>query len=66
MPDGTESDLVDHLRDTHKKGTRGFTDEYLANLHEALHQRKRDPIPEHDHPGFDPIEIPAQRASSEP
>lgn len=58
MPDGTETDLVEHLRLEHQKGTRGFTDEYLASLHDNLHQRKRDPLPEHDHPE---AEIPAQR-----
>jgi hypothetical protein len=65
MPDGSESDLIDHLRDGHKKGTRGFTEEYLANLHVTLHQRKRDPIPEHDHPGTEEIEIPAQPGQAE-
>ena len=50
MSDGTETDLVEHLRLVHQKGTRGFTEEYLATLHDSLHQRKRDPLPEHDHP----------------
>jgi hypothetical protein len=58
MPDGTETDLIEHLQLVHLKGTRGFTEEYLATLHDSLHQRKRDPLPEHDHPL---IEIPAQR-----
>lgn len=52
MTDGTESDLVDHLRDVHLKGTRGFTEDYLATLHQTLHQRTRDPGPEHSHPGM--------------
>jgi hypothetical protein len=51
MEDGTEQALLDHLRDGHQKGTRGFTEEYLANLHRILHQRKREPEPEHEHPG---------------
>jgi hypothetical protein len=58
MPDGTETDLIEHLQLVHLKGTRGFTEEYLATLHVNLHRRKRDPLPEHDHPV---IEIPAQR-----
>ena len=49
--DGTEGDLIEHLRHIHQKGTKGYTDEYLANLHKTLHQRKRDPLPEHFHPG---------------
>ncbi len=51
--DGTEADLADHLSSLHKKGTRGFTDQYLVNLHQALHSRKRDPLPTHSHPGDD-------------
>jgi hypothetical protein len=52
MEDGTESPLADHMRDAHQKGTRGYTDEYLASLHSLLHQRKREPEaePEHRHP----------------
>jgi len=50
MEDGSEHPLLDHLRDVHKKGTRGFTEEYLHNLHQTLHQRKREPLPEHTHP----------------
>ncbi len=52
MADGTESPLVDHIRDAHQKGTRGFTEEYLARLHRMLHQRNREPDlqPEHAHP----------------
>jgi hypothetical protein len=53
--DGTEADLIEHLRHMHQKGTKGYTDEYLANLHKTLHQRKRDPIPEHSHPGDEPV-----------
>ena len=48
--DGTEADLIDHLSRMHRKGTKGFTDDYLASLHEALHEPKRDPRPEHTHP----------------
>jgi hypothetical protein len=51
MEDGTEHSLLDHLRERHQKGTRGFTEEYLANLHRILHQRNREPEPEHTHPG---------------
>jgi len=51
MADGTENSLVDHLRDGHQKGTRGFTEEYLATLHLTLHQRDHEPEPEHTHPG---------------
>jgi hypothetical protein len=43
--DGSESPLSDHLREVHRKGTRGLNDEYLANLHRTLHQRKH----EHEH-----------------
>ena len=60
--DGTETDLIEHLGDMHQKGTKGFTDEYLASLHNTLHQRKRDPLPEHSHP--EPA--PSEPASSEP
>lgn len=49
MEDGTESPLADHMRDAHQKGTRGYTDEYLANLHSLLHQRKREPEEELEH-----------------
>jgi hypothetical protein len=50
--DGTEADLIEHLSHVHQKGTKGFTDEYLANLHKTLHQRKREPELEleHTHP----------------
>ena len=58
LEDGSESPLSDHLREVHRKGTRGLTDEYLASLHRTLHQRKREPQPqpehEHEHPGDDP------------
>jgi len=50
MTDGTEADLVEHLRHVHQKGTKGFTEEYLANLHKTLHQSRREPLPEHTHP----------------
>jgi hypothetical protein len=62
MPDGTETDLIEHLQLVHQKGTRGFTEEYLATLHVNLHQRSRDSLPEHDHPV---IEIPAQRGPAD-
>jgi hypothetical protein len=39
------------LREQHQKGTHGFTEEYLANLHRTLHQRNHEPEPEHTHPG---------------
>jgi hypothetical protein len=48
--DGTEADLIDHLGSVHQKGTKGFTNEYLKNLHKLLHQRTRGPLPEHTHP----------------
>jgi hypothetical protein len=51
--DGSERPLPDHLRDEHRKGTRGLTDEYLASLHRTLHQAKREQRPEHAHPGDD-------------
>jgi hypothetical protein len=53
MEDGSESPLGDHLREEHRKGTRGLTDEYLSNLHRTLHHRKREPQPEHQHPDDD-------------
>jgi hypothetical protein len=67
--DGTESDLIDHLVEVHQKGTKGFTDEYLASLHTMLHQRKRDPLPEHTHPIAEMIPaqagpVDAQRAAT--
>jgi hypothetical protein len=52
--DGTEADLIEHLTRMHQKGTKGFTSEYLAKLHMTLHQRNRDPIPEHSHPEEEP------------
>jgi hypothetical protein len=50
MEDGSAADLIAHLTQDHRKGTRGFTAEYLANLHETLHDHKRDSLPEHTHP----------------
>jgi hypothetical protein len=50
MADGTAADLVEHLRHVHQKGTKGFTEEYLTNLHATLHQSTREPQPEHTHP----------------
>jgi hypothetical protein len=52
--DGSEADLIEHLGQIHQKGTKGLTDEYLANLHHTLHQRNRDPLPNHTHPGDEP------------
>jgi hypothetical protein len=51
--DGTEADLAEHLNSVHGKGTKGLTDEYLATLHQALHQRTGERLPEHTHPGDD-------------
>ena len=55
--DGSEVNLVEHLSHVHQKGTKGFTDEYLATLHKTLHQRKHDPLPEHTHAEDEPAEI---------
>jgi hypothetical protein len=54
MDDGTESTLEDHMRDAHQKGTRGFTEDYLAGLHRTLHQRKHEPDIEPEHPHTHP------------
>lgn len=55
MEDGTEQELLGHLRDAHRKGTRGLTEEYLSNLHRGLHQRTRkDAEPVHSHPEDEP------------
>jgi hypothetical protein len=56
--DGTEADLIEHLRYVHQKGTKGYTNEYLASLHKTLHQRKRDPEQElaHTHPEDEPAQ----------
>ena len=53
--DGTEIDLTEHLSHVHQKGTKGYTEEYLKTLHNTLHQRNHDPLPEHTHPGDEPI-----------
>ena len=50
MADGIEADLIEHLRQVHQKGTRGFTEAYLARLHGSLHQRGS----EHTHPELEP------------
>jgi hypothetical protein len=60
MEDGTERPLLDHLREGHQKGTHGFTEEYLANLHRILHQRDHEPGPEHTHPDTGEPEEPGQ------
>ncbi len=52
--DGSEADIIEHLGVMHNKGTKGFTDDYLASLHKTLHQRRREPQPEHTHPEDDP------------
>ena len=49
LEDGTQHELLTHLHDAHQKGTRGFTEEYLRNLHRTLHQRSRSPESEHKH-----------------
>jgi len=56
MEDESENPLGDHLREVHRKGTRGLTDDYLASLHRTLHHHKREPQPEHEHehPDDDP------------
>jgi hypothetical protein len=54
MDDGTESPLEDHMRDAHQKGTRGVTEDYLANLHLTLHQRKHEPDMEPENPHTHP------------
>ena len=55
--DGTEADLIEHLRHVHQKGTKGFTNEYLASLHKTLHQRRHAPLPEHIHPEDEPAGV---------
>ncbi len=55
--DGSEVNLVEHLSHVHQKGTKGFTDEYLARLHKTLHQRKHDQLPEHSHPEEETVEL---------
>lgn len=57
MEDGTEEELLGHLRDAHHKGTRGLTEAYLSNLHLALHQRKREDSERvHSHPGNEELD----------
>jgi hypothetical protein len=48
MKDGRELPLLDHLRDGHQKGTQGYTEQFLINLHKTLHQPDRDSAPEHE------------------
>ena len=55
--DGSEVNLVEHLSHVHQKGTKGFTDEYLASLHKTLHQRSHEPLPEHIHPEDEPVGV---------
>lgn len=59
--DGTKADLIEHLRHMHQKGTKGFTEDYLKNLHKTLHQRTEEPLPEHTHPEED--DLPAEEAT---
>lgn len=57
MEDGSELSLLDHLREAHRKGTRGFTEEYLRGLHRTLHQRDReDDELAHAHPAGEEAE----------
>ena len=49
--DGSQATISDHLREDHRKGTRGLNDEYLNGVHRTLHQANREPSPEHAHPG---------------
>ena len=59
--DGTDTDLIEHLGHVHQKGTKGLSEDYLANLHHTLHQRKREVQLEHSHPGveqYQPAEEP--------
>lgn len=49
MDDGSEEDLIEHLNQVHRKGTRGLTEDYLARLHVTLHQGERPVPPEHSH-----------------
>jgi hypothetical protein len=62
--DGSDADLLEHLGNVHQKGTNGLSEDYLANLHHTLHQRRREPLLEHTHPGYDPVE-PAEPAADE-
>jgi hypothetical protein len=64
MEDGTEHPLLDHLRERHQKGTRGFTEEHPANLHRTLHQRDHEPEPGHTHPGTGEPDEPGEPAES--
>jgi hypothetical protein len=64
--DGTEHSLPDHLREQHQKGTRGFTEEYLASLHRTLHQRDHEPEAEHTHPGAGEPGEPGETAEPAP
>jgi hypothetical protein len=58
MTDGTEADLIEHLRDVHQKGTRGFTEAYLGRLHRNLHQRSNEHThPEPAHGAAEPVEV---------
>jgi hypothetical protein len=66
MADGTAADLVEHLRHVHQKGTKGFTEEYLANLHRTLHQISHEPAPEHTHPDVPSPDVPSPDVRAEP
>ena len=49
--DGSQATISDHLREDHRKGTGGLSDDYLSGVHRTLHQAKHQPAPEHAHPG---------------
>jgi hypothetical protein len=49
--DGSQATISDHLREDHRKGTRGLSDDYLSGVHRTLHQAKHQTTPEHAHPG---------------
>lgn len=61
MQDGTEVALENHLREDHRKGTRGYTDDFLGRMHAQLHDHKHEP--EHMHAEPKPVDqlIPLQR-----
>jgi hypothetical protein len=59
MEDGTGKALEEHLSGDHRKGTTGYTDEFLDKMHARLHDHKHEP--EHTHANL----IPAQRHPEE-
>lgn len=48
LEDGTELPIHDHMRDSHRKGTQGLSEEFLASVHRVLHQRHAPDL-EHTH-----------------